>query len=116
MGTATTCGGNIIVVMTSRNASFLPLKRNFASAYATGIDDTSMNAVASTAYMIVLRIQVSSGALPKMSPKLLQFQDVGHNSEVSACRSPMNAVRVMKTSGPRNMIDRATAIACLAIQ
>ena len=39
IGTTMTCGGSIIVEMTSIIAVLRPRKRNLASAYATGMDE-----------------------------------------------------------------------------
>ena len=58
MGMMTTCGGSIIMEMTSIRDSLRPRKRNFASAYATGMDDTTVRTVPTPAYRRVLRHQV----------------------------------------------------------
>ncbi len=50
MGMITTCGGSIIIEMTSSSDRCRPRKRNLASAYATGIEDTTTRAVPSPAY------------------------------------------------------------------
>ena len=47
-GTVTTCGGSIIMQMITTNTAFSPRHRSFASAYAAGTLDSSMNPVAST--------------------------------------------------------------------
>ena len=48
-GTVVTCGGSIIMQMIARNSALRPRHRSFASAYAAGTRESSMNAVASTA-------------------------------------------------------------------
>ncbi len=49
MGTAVTCGGSSMAMMTAVNSTPDPRNLILASAYAAGTLETSMNAVASTA-------------------------------------------------------------------
>lgn len=53
-GTVTTCGGSIITQMMTRKSRLRPRKRSLARAYAAGTLDSSMNAVAVSAYSMVL--------------------------------------------------------------
>ncbi len=58
IGMTTTCGGSIIIATTSISDRLRPRKRNLASAYATGTEETTVNRVPSPAYRSVLRHQV----------------------------------------------------------
>ena len=49
MGTWVTCCGSIIIMSTNTNATVRPRHRSRASAYAAGMLESSMNAVASPA-------------------------------------------------------------------
>ncbi len=45
----TTCGGSIIIEITSMSDRLRPRKRNLASAYATGMEDATVSTVPSPA-------------------------------------------------------------------
>ncbi len=53
-----TCGGSIIVEMTRIMAPRRLRKRNLANAYATGMDEQTVNSVPRPAYSSELRHQV----------------------------------------------------------
>ncbi len=58
IGMTTTCGGSIIIEMTSISDRCRPRKRNLASAYATGSEDTTVRTVPRPAYSRVFFHQV----------------------------------------------------------
>jgi hypothetical protein len=60
-----TCGGSIIMEMTSINDRFRPRKRNLASAYATGMLDTTVRTVPPPAYRRVFFHQVRKPGVSK---------------------------------------------------
>src|SRR3569833_2202941 len=75
-----------------------------------------MKAVASTAYSRVLNSQCSITPWSVVSavPKLDQCQLRGHSSPVRVSLLLITAVRNMNTSGARNIIARAMAVAWVA--
>ncbi|GAA3102223.1 hypothetical protein GCM10020254_54750 [Streptomyces goshikiensis] len=63
----TTWGGSIIIAITSSSDSRRPRKRNLASAYATGTEESTVSSVPSPAYSRVLRHQVRKpGGVPHL--------------------------------------------------
>src|SRR6266511_4047297 len=69
--------------------------------------ETSTPSVASTEYVIVLKVQRRIGAWWKTSAKLLQRNGRGQRSAESACWFVISAVSVMKVTGARNAIAAA---------
>src|SRR5690242_19361606 len=114
IGTMTTCGGSIIVEITSIIATLRPRNLNLARAYATGMLDTSVSPVPRTAYRRVFFHQVRNPGVFHTVLRFSQCQESGLWKRVSAFWSLITAVRATKTNGRTKNSAAAIASECTA--
>src|SRR5215475_12851316 len=98
------------------NATSRPRQRMRASAYATGIDESSSPVVARTEYIIVFSVQRHSGAFVNTSTKFWSRKGWGHRLDESAWLVVISDVSTMKRNGARNAIAIAIKTLCRATE